>query len=61
MQKMLYCSCYCNKIYNEIKMCDLEPFSDIPLSKILLLEQVSYILTVLLEYINVLSMLHGIF
>jgi len=28
MQKMLYFSSYCNK-YNEIKMCDLEPFSEI--------------------------------
>ena len=28
MQKMYYFSCYCNK-YNEIKMCDLEPFSKI--------------------------------
>ena len=25
---MQYCSCYSNK-YNEIKMCDLEPFSEI--------------------------------
>ena len=25
---MLYFLCYCNK-YNEIKMCDLEPFSEI--------------------------------
>jgi len=28
MQKIYYCSCYCNK-YNEIKMCDLEIFSKI--------------------------------